>query len=90
MGVQVGVRAGAQLAMEPELVPEMQQRLSQCTFAMRVFWNDVVTGASEGKLSPHVHVAVPLDRAKEAFRSLLNREVIGKAVIVPSATQSRL
>ncbi len=40
--------------------------------------------ADEGVISPHVHAALPLDRWREAFELLANREVIGKAVILPA------
>ena len=39
--------------------------------------------AEEGKVRPHVHVELPLERWREAFELLANREVVGKAVIVP-------
>jgi len=39
--------------------------------------------ADEGVISPHVHAALPLDRWREAFALLANRQVIGKAVILP-------
>ncbi|HEX6865654.1 MAG TPA: zinc-binding dehydrogenase, partial [Caulobacteraceae bacterium] len=39
--------------------------------------------ADEGKIRPRVHAELPLDQWREAFDLLANREVIGKAVIVP-------
>lgn len=39
--------------------------------------------ADEGKITPRVHAEVPLDRWREAFDLLAERQVIGKAVIVP-------
>jgi NADPH2:quinone reductase len=39
--------------------------------------------ADEGVISPHVHAALPLDRWREAFALLANRQVIGKAVLRP-------
>jgi NADPH2:quinone reductase len=39
--------------------------------------------ADEGVISPHVHAALPLDRWREAFELLANRQVVGKAIIRP-------
>lgn len=39
--------------------------------------------AEEGRVKPHVHAELPLERWREGFDLLANREVIGKAVIVP-------
>ncbi len=39
--------------------------------------------ADEGAIRPRVHAELPLDRWREAFGLLANRQVIGKAVIVP-------
>ena len=39
--------------------------------------------ADEGAISPHVHAALPLDRWREAFELLADRQVIGKAIIRP-------
>ena len=39
--------------------------------------------ANEGVIRPHVHMALPLDRWREAFELLAGRKVVGKAVIVP-------
>ena len=39
--------------------------------------------ADEGQIRPRVHAELPLDRWREAFDLLANRQVIGKAIIVP-------
>lgn len=39
--------------------------------------------ADEGRIRPHVHAELPLDRWREAFDLLAERKVVGKAVIVP-------
>lgn len=39
----------------------------------------------EGKLRPHVHKLYSLDEAPEALNDLMNRKVVGKAVVVTSA-----
>lgn len=39
--------------------------------------------ANEGRIRPHVHAELPLDRWREAFDLLAQRKVVGKAVIVP-------
>jgi NADPH:quinone reductase len=38
---------------------------------------------AEGKLAPHVHAALPLAQAATAMRTLLDRKVQGKIVLVP-------
>lgn len=72
----VGVRAGAQLMAEPQLAAELHAQVSR--------W------AAEGRLVPHVHCVVPLERAQDAFRTLLDRSVIGKAVISTAPAAARL
>lgn len=39
--------------------------------------------AAEGLLKPRVHAELPLDRWREAYDLLANRQVIGKAIITP-------
>lgn len=39
--------------------------------------------AASGKVRPHVHAELPLDRWREAFDLLANRQVIGKAILRP-------
>ncbi len=39
--------------------------------------------ANEGRIRPHVHAELPLDRWREAFDLLAQRKVVGKAVIEP-------
>jgi NADPH2:quinone reductase len=39
--------------------------------------------ADEGVISPHVHAELPLERWREAFDLLAERQVVGKAVIRP-------
>ena len=43
----------------------------------------VWTLADEGKIRPRVHAELPLENWREAFDLLANRQVVGKAVIVP-------
>jgi NADPH2:quinone reductase len=38
---------------------------------------------AEGKIRPHIHARLPLERAVEAMQMLTTRKVIGKAVIEP-------
>jgi NADPH2:quinone reductase len=83
----VGVRAGAQLgaillinlvsvthgpcrpaAMDPPMARELSQQLAE--------W------AAAGKLVPHVHCAVPVARAADAFTALCKRQAVGKTVVL--------
>lgn len=65
----VGVRAGEYGRQFPEKGREN----------MEAVWRM----ADEGRIRPHVHTEVPLDRWREAFDLLAQRKVVGKAVITP-------
>ena len=39
--------------------------------------------AEAGKLNPRVHAALPLERWREAFDMMANRQVVGRAVLLP-------
>jgi NADPH2:quinone reductase len=39
--------------------------------------------AADGRIRPHVHAALPLTQWREAFDLLANRQVVGKAVLIP-------
>lgn len=41
--------------------------------------------AEAGAVRPHVHAALPLDRWREAFAAMQDRQVIGRSVILPHA-----
>lgn len=73
----VGVRSGAQLALQPELFPEMMDRI-----------NELV---AQGKLTPYVGAEFPLERAREAFALMQQRRVLGKCCITfEDASASKL
>ena len=63
----VGVFWGAFTGKEPALNAENFETLMQ--------WYEA------GKLKPHVSMTVPLERTVEALRALIERKVIGKAVV---------
>ena len=44
---------------------------------------EITTWIAEGKLKPHVSARIPLDRAGEAIRLLMDRKAQGKVVVVP-------
>jgi NADPH2:quinone reductase len=46
-------------------------------------FRQLLAWVAEGKLKPHVHAALPLERAGEAMRILLDRKVHGKIVLTP-------
>jgi NADPH2:quinone reductase len=46
-------------------------------------FRQLLAWVAEGKLKPHVHAALPLERAAEAMRILLDRKVQGKIVLTP-------
>lgn len=41
--------------------------------------------ADEGRIRPHIHASMPLERVHDAFALLASREVIGKVVVTPQA-----
>ena len=66
----VGVFYGAMTARDPERGREISAEL--------------VDLVASGKLQPHVSGRFPLERAREALRSLMDRTALGKVVITPN------
>ena len=64
----VGVRVGGLTEFQPELAAEN----------LRV----LLDWAAKGRVKPHVSHILPLERAAEALQLLVERKVIGKAVLV--------
>ena len=64
----VGVRLGGLTEFQPEVAAENLRILLE--------W------ASAGLIKPHVSHVLPLERASEALDLLVERKVIGKAVLV--------
>jgi NADPH2:quinone reductase len=44
---------------------------------------EITQWIADGKLKPHVSARIPLDRAGEAIRLLMDRKAQGKVVVVP-------
>lgn len=65
----VGVRAGEYGRQFPERGAENIKQI----------WD----WAREGKTRPHVYAEVPLDKALDGFRMLINRDVVGKVIVRP-------
>jgi NADPH2:quinone reductase len=65
----VGVFFGSMVSREPELRDAISAELLELS--------------ASGKLDPYVSKSYPLERAGEALRALLDREVVGKVVIEP-------
>lgn len=65
----MGVRAGEYGRQFPERGRENQRAVAEL--------------AASGKVRPRVHAELPLERWREAFDLLANRQVIGKAVLRP-------
>eukprot|EP00928_Gymnodinium_smaydae_P047865 TRINITY_DN31979_c0_g1_i1.p1 TRINITY_DN31979_c0_g1~~TRINITY_DN31979_c0_g1_i1.p1 ORF type:complete len:349 (-),score=98.11 TRINITY_DN31979_c0_g1_i1:21-1067(-) len=72
----VGVRMGAQVALQPELMQQMVSELQKM--------------AQDGRLKPYVGAEFPMHRAKEAFRLMQERKVIGKCCITFGDPSSKL
>jgi NADPH:quinone reductase len=52
----------------------------------RVLWGEVADAVTAGRLDPVAPTVLPLDRAAQALRDLLERRVVGKLCLVPEAT----
>lgn len=65
----VGVRAGEYARRFPEKAKDIFATL----FEM----------AAQKRIKPHVHMSFPLDQWREGFDALINRSVIGRAIILP-------
>ena len=63
----IGVRAGEIGRRHPEIGRANREALREL--------------ATSGAIDPHVSVAVPLERALDALRLLVNRQVVGKVVV---------
>jgi len=72
----VGVRAGEYSRRFPERGREN--------------WQAIWKLAGEGKLTPHVHEAVPLGEWRRAFAMMAGREVVGRVVLVPQPTVDKI
>lgn len=72
----VGVRSGAQLALEPKLQDETMR--------------DLLRMANEGKLKPHVSGEFPMERYKDAFKLMESKQVVGKCCITFGHPRSKL
>ncbi len=64
----VGVRIGGLYEARPELAAADEKAL--------------LSLAAEGKLKPRISLRLPLEKAAEAFAAIIERRVIGKAVLV--------
>jgi NADPH:quinone reductase-like Zn-dependent oxidoreductase len=75
------------------LLDQLTQSKAVIGLNMKRLWDDRRTLASwieplrayldDGTIQPHVHAAVPFDRAAEAHRLIAARENVGKVVLVP-------
>eukprot|EP00932_Pfiesteria_piscicida_P012623 SRR837773.24025.p1 GENE.SRR837773.24025~~SRR837773.24025.p1 ORF type:complete len:220 (-),score=109.62 SRR837773.24025:48-686(-) len=72
----VGVRSGAQLALQPALMDETMRDLLKLT--------------DEGKLKPYVSGEFPMEQYKDAFKLMESKSVIGKCCITFGHPRSRL
>jgi NADPH:quinone reductase len=64
----IGVRLGGATEHRPEVGRENMRKLVEL--------------AGEGKLRPRISHRFPLDRASDAVQAVIDRQVIGKAVLV--------
>jgi NADPH2:quinone reductase len=64
----IGVRLGGVTEQQPEIGRENMRKLVEL--------------ASQGKLRPRISHRFPLDRAADAIQAIIDRKVIGKAVLV--------
>ena len=64
----IGVRLGGVTEQQPEIGRENMRKLVEL--------------ASQGKLRPHISHRFPLEQAADAVQAVIDRKVIGKAVLV--------
>lgn len=64
----IGVRIGGLSEFQPEVYAEVMR--------------EILRLGAEGKLKPHISHRFPLERAAEAIQAIMDRKVIGKAVLV--------
>lgn len=64
----IGVRIGGLSEFQPEMYAEVMR--------------EILRLGAEGKLRPHISHRLPLERAAEAIQAIIDRKVIGKAVLV--------
>lgn len=57
--------------------------IERCPDQDRANTQQILQWVAEGKLNPHIHAEYSLDQTVEALEALANREVKGKAIIVP-------
>ncbi len=57
----------------------------RCPQAEQANMAQILRWVQEGKLNPHIHREYTLDQTADALQALANREVKGKAVIIPDA-----
>ena len=72
----VGVRMGAQMMIQPDLMTDMT--------------NELLKLAQAGKLQPHVSAEFPAEKGKEAFEQVAKRKAIGKVCILFNEERSKL
>lgn len=64
----IGVRIGGLNEFQPEVYAEVMR--------------DIIRLGGDGKLRPHISHRFPLERAADAIQAIIDRKVIGKAVLV--------
>ncbi len=64
----IGVRIGGLNEFQPEVYAEVMR--------------DIIRLGGDGKLRPHISQRFPLERAADAIQAIIDRKVIGKAVLV--------
>jgi len=63
----IGVRLGGVTEQQPEIGRENMKKLGEL--------------AAEGKLHPRISHRLPLEQAADALQAIIDRKVIGKAVL---------
>ena len=64
----IGVRIGGLAEFQPDVYAEVMR--------------EILRLGAEGKLRPHISHRFPLEQAAEAIQAIMDRQVIGKAVLV--------
>jgi alcohol dehydrogenase len=78
-----GASAGHEATVDLRYVWRREVDILGCNSWAREDLEALIELVQRGRIVPPIHSVYPLEDAREAFRVLLDREVVGKAIVVP-------
>lgn len=78
-----GASAGHEAMVDLRYVWRREVDILGCNSWAREDLEELIALVQRGRIVPPIHAIYPLTAAREAFRVLLDREVVGKAIVVP-------